>query len=360
VSRFKKNRGNSPAGASGAGAEITMIEAHRRTRLTSMAFLALMVVFLLLAWWMWAESRKHGDSDKDFLLLSLDTNAAMTDRSATSPGPLYNAPREWTEPSVDSGDAAPPLDPQKMTAAMGEMRKAQEYLQGGNYDAATLHVRKALDIQPDMDAALRMLGVIYIQRGQFDQAISILEKALARDAFNPETLSNLSTAYLQRGDREKAEELLLTAVQIKPDYHIGYVNLGLLFLASAQYESAAEYFEMAMAGMRDSISLRNNYAVALLRLGRFEESREHLNWLVTRHPNVPESYFNMAITYVYDNDAASALEWIRRGSEHCSPSALQEYLRDSDFNAIRQHPGFQSLARGIEPDLPRRPVAPRN
>lgn len=360
MSRNKKFGENEPSAPLAAGPEITMAEAHKRTRLTSIAFLALMAVFLLLAWWMWAENRKHGDADKDFLLLSLDTNTVVTDRPGLSIDPTYTPPREWTDSAGGAGAGTPPLDPQKMTAAMGEMRKAQEYLQKKDYDMATLHVRKALDIYPEMDAALRMLGVIYIQRGQFDQAISVLEKALTKDSFNPETLINLSTAYLQRGDREKAEELLLTAVQIKPDHHIGYVNLGLLFLASGQYESAAEYFELAMAGIPDSVSLRNNYAVTLLRLGRFEESREHLNWLVTRHPGVPESYFNMAITYVYDNDAAKAMEWIRRGAARCSPSALQEYLRDSDFNPIRQHPGFQSLAKGIEPDLPRRPLGPRN
>ncbi|MGD9874128.1 MAG: tetratricopeptide repeat protein [Kiritimatiellia bacterium] len=358
---MKKNKEQIKPAGPGAVAEISMAEAHKRTRMTSLAFLALMVVFLLLAWWMWAEGQKHKDSDKDFMLLSLDTNTVVTDRrgfSATNLLPLET--QELLDPGAWADGKTAQLDPQKMTAAMGEMRKAQDFLRAGNYDMAIMHTRKAMDIQPEMDAALRMLGVIYIQRGQFDQAISVLEKALAKDAYNPETLSNLSTAYLQRGNREKAEELLLTAVQIKPDYYVGYVNLGLLFLASSQYESAAEYFEQAMSGIPENAALRNNYAVALLRLGRFEEAREHLNWLISHYPEIPESYFNMAITHVYENDANSALAWISKGAERCSPSALQEYLRDSDFNAIREHPGFLAVSKGIEPSLPQIPGAPPN
>lgn len=356
---MKKVKEQIKPGGPAAVAEITMAEAHRRTRLTSISFLVLMLCFFLLAWWMWREGEKHKDADKDFMLLSLDTNTTRTDRPGLSVSNLLPPEtRELFDSETWAGEKSAQIDPQKMTAAMGEMRKARDFLRDGNYDMAIMHTRRAMDIAPEMDAALRMLGVIYIQRGQFDQAIAVLEKALAKDAFNPETLSNLSTAYLQRGNREKAEELLLTAVQINPDYYVGYVNLGLLFLSSADYESAAEYFEQALAGIPDNVSLRNNYAVALLRLGRFEESREHLNWLVSRHPEIPESYFNMAITYVFENDAARAVEWIGKGAAHCSPSALQEYLRDSDFNAIREHPGFQALAGGVEPPFPKMPGAP--
>lgn len=247
------------------------------------------------------------------------------------------------------------IEPERVAQAMSEVRTGAEYLRAYSWSQAELHARRALEIWPDMTAALRLLGVVFTQRGQFDQAIAYLERALKAEPFNVEIYVNLSTAYMQKGLFEKAEELLKNALLISPGYPVAYLNLGMISLLRGRFDLAADYLGQVVERVPNDPPPRNNLAVALIRLGQFEEAREHLQYLVERFPELPNPYFNMAITYVLDNDFEQAMAWIRQGAAHCSPMACQQYLADTDFDAIRGTSEFQSFLTSLVPNLPELP-----
>jgi Flp pilus assembly protein TadD len=258
-----------------------------------------------------------------------------------------------------AGRSAPPgIPPQKMAEAMGEMRIANQYLLTRDWESAEKHVKLALQIWPDMNTGLRLLGVIYTQRGQFEQAILTLERALKSDPFSAETFNNLATAYLQKNQLEKAEDLLLTALQIRPNGVISHTNLGLLYLLWGRYEQSAEHLQAAVQQMPDNPSIRNNLGVALLRIGRYDEARAHFQFLIERMPTRPEAYFNTAITFALERNPEEAMNWIRQAAARCSPVEAQRHLMDSDFNALRGLPDFQVLMRELSEPRVVQPLAP--
>ncbi|MBN1269325.1 MAG: tetratricopeptide repeat protein [Kiritimatiellae bacterium] len=336
--------------------ELTPAQMRARTWRNTIGFTVVMIViFALATWFIFMQEEKSRRDEHE-----------VPSVGALMPKPQEEAPRapvailpEDLGPAETRtllpGEEAPRVDGQKMARAMGELRLANDYLRAQAYDQAEARARSALQIWPGMNAALRMLGVIYTQRGQFDQAIAMLEGALKSDPFSAETLNNLATAYMHRGDMAKAEELLQTSMQIRPGYSVANMNMGLLYLAMGQYGAAADYLERALEQMPGEASIRNNLAVALLRLGRYEEARRHLRVLVDDSPEAPAAYFNMAITFTLERNYADALTWVRRGSEHCSPVALKNFLADSDFNDLRGHPEFQSILRDAYPKLPTGP-----
>ena len=256
------------------------------------------------------------------------------------------------------GRAPAHIPPQKMAEAMGHMRMANQYLVERDLEQAEQNVKRALAIWSDMNAGLRMLGVIYIHRGQFDQAILILERALQNDPFSSEALNNLATAYLQKGQLEKAEDLLLTSLQIRSENFTTQVNLGLLYLLWARYDQAAEHLEQAVQLAPENAAVRNNLGVALIRIGRFDLAREHFQFLVEKTPDRAQPFFNMAIAYALERKHTEALEWVTQGVQRCSPQEAQRHLMDSDYDGLRGLPEFQKLMRQLSEPMPNQPVPP--
>jgi Flp pilus assembly protein TadD len=268
-----------------------------------------------------------------------------------SPGATLLPERVDTEPGKALGIA-----PQKMAEAMGEVRIANQYLQAREWDAAEEHARKALEIWPDVNAALRLLGVVYTQRGQFDPAIHVLEKALQSNPFSGETFNALAVAYMQKGMLDKAEDMLFTALQINPEDPLARVNLGLLYVLWERFPEAVENFEIALPLMSQSRGVRNNLSVALIRMGRYDEARKQLDILREQDPAAAGTFFNLALTYVLEGNAEEGLTWIREGVKRCSPAEAQRYLSDRSFDSVRGRPEFQEILRGLFPVLPQVPA----
>ena len=336
--------------------EPTGAQVRAKTWRNSIAFTVLMLGLLGGSTWMiyqqeqkaarHAEEQEAGNPLDTTSLLARQQPVTGTPSRVAGGQSSFSITRD--QPAVRGGA---PVDPEKMAQAMAETRTANDYLLARDWDRADAHVRKALEIAPDMNAAMRLLGVIYTQRGQFDQAIAILEKAMRLDPYNAETYNNLSTAYMQKGMMDKAEELLQASLQIDPSYQVAFLNLGLLYLARGRYAEAADYLERALAQVPNDPGPRNNLAVALIRLGRYPEAREQLETIIRMNPQIANSYFNLAISYVLERNFDEAMKWIRMGTEYCSPVICQRFLADSDFNAIREYPAFQELAAKLYPEV---------
>lgn len=334
--------------------ELTPADFRARSIRNTVAFLAIMLVLLGVATWIISLHERKSEvslpeespSKDPMLIMSLPLVM-----SNLTPARL-SVPNTLEAPSA--GEAAQ-VDSEKMAQAMGETRIANDYLMARDLEKAEIHARKALEIWPDMNAAMRMLGVVHTQRGQFDQAILELEKALKIDPFSAETYNNLATAYIQKNQMEKAEELLNTSLQISPDYRVAFLNLGLLNLARGRYDAAADYLERAIEQAPNDPSPRNNLAVALMRIGRYDEARKHLLFLIDLNAGVPNWYFNLAITYVLENNFPEAMNWIRRGAQLCSPITCQKFLSDNDFNPMREYPDFRKLVESLSPNVPTPP-----
>jgi len=334
--------------------ELTPSDFRARSMRNTVVFSAIMLVLLGVATWIISIQEKKSE-------ISLPKQSPSGDPMLTMSIPLVMSnltPARLSVPNTleaPSAEEAAQVDPEKMAKAMGETRIANDYLLARDLEKAEIHARKALEIWPNMNAALRMLGVVHTQRGQFDQAILELEKALKSDPFSAETYNNLATAYMQKGQMEKAEELLSTSLQISPNYRVAFLNFGLLNLARGRYDAAADYLERAIEQAPNDPSPRNNLAVALMRIGRYDEARKHLLFLIDLNPDVPNWYFNLAITYVLENNFPEAMSWLRRGAQLCSPMTCQKFLSDNDFNPMREYPDFKKLVESLSPNIPTPP-----
>lgn len=326
---------------------------HRK----AIVILVLMVTVLIAVVIYFNRSQSEG-SDSEFAHLLgqpvVSTNV-VNERPTRAPSSSESFESLLTDLGISSQSPPPTLSPQKMAESMSYIRSAQQYIRSRDMEGGEREIMKALQVWPDMNIAIRLLGSIYTQRGQFDQAIVLLEKSLSKEPFSAEVLNNLAINYMQKGMMAKAEELLLTSLQIRQDYGVAYINLGFVHLRSGRYDLAAEMFERGLEYIPDSPGVLNNLAVCLIRMGDYENARKKLQELIETTPNRSTAYFNMAISYVLEQNFTVALDWIRKGADFCTPSQLQSYLSDSDFDSLRSHPEFQQIIQERFPDIPTLP-----
>lgn len=334
-----------------APVDLTPQEARALVWRKTIVSLSVVLLVLLMATWIftWYEQRSDREDLADLTPEQLE--ALLPPRTERSPVALPSLPDELPSIEMDQ-DPARGMDPERVAEAMGLIRMAERYAREQEWDRAESHARRALAIWPDMNMALRTLGFVYTQRGQMEQAVRVLSRALEVDPFNPETYNTLAAALMQQGEMLRAEELLQTSLRIRPDYIHASVNLGMLYLALGRYELAADYFEQVLESQPEHTTVRNNLGVCLLRIGRFPEARAHFHHLIQQHPQVAAWYFNMAITYTEQRDFATALEWIERGAQFCSPIEFERLMADSDFAELRQRPEYQTFRERIFPQLP--------
>ncbi len=90
-------------------------------------------------------------------------------------------------------------------------------LQGGSLTVAETHLVKALQFDPRLVVARRLLAQVYSRNGQPARAIATLQPLVAERRPDAETLAALAEAHLQNGQFAESEALFRRAAELKPD-----------------------------------------------------------------------------------------------------------------------------------------------
>jgi tetratricopeptide (TPR) repeat protein len=118
-----------------------------------------------------------------------------------------------------------------------------------------------------------MLGRMYLATRQFPKAISLLAPFVVDQPDNVEAVALLADAY-QATDRDAdAVALLERSVQESPEL---YATLAQVYESSGRWSDAAKAYEGAVEGRPTNVSLRSQWATALLNSGNPQRAREVL------------------------------------------------------------------------------------
>lgn len=113
---------------------------------------------------------------------------------------------------------------------------------GGSYREANREFQRALSLDPNMGAALNMLGYTYSDMGDNEKAIKAFERyaeVMPEDA-NP--LDSIAEQYFMMGDLDKAIENFNAALQIQPDFGCE-VRLAYVYALKQDYSETMRLIE---------------------------------------------------------------------------------------------------------------------
>ena len=173
------------------------------------------------------------------------------------------------------------------------------------------------------------MGNAYGRQGAYAQAIEAFQKAVEIKPDNHEAWNNMGVAYEKQSDYTKAIEAYQKAVEIKPDLHEAWTNMGLVYEKQGNYSKAIEAYQKALA--------INEASGALTGLG----------WLyfILKDKDNAKQYFEREVQVNEDHDAALM---------NLGHIALIEGSREQAMDLYRQSiakfPNKQNFFAGFEDD----------
>jgi tetratricopeptide (TPR) repeat protein len=124
------------------------------------------------------------------------------------------------------------------------------YFQKGKIDHAGGAFVKALEMNPDMTAAMINLGGIAYQKTDFEACIKFNRNALELEPKSLFAKRNLALGLLMLNDEKMNEEalgLLENVLADEPEDSIALYNMAVLKFTAEDFESAREYLDKAVA-----------------------------------------------------------------------------------------------------------------
>jgi len=158
-------------------------------------------------------------------------------------------------------------------AALGELESAFDCLE----------VTLAHD--PRHVEALLLVARLAQAAGQLDRAARSLEQAVELRPESADVLTGLARVRYAQGRYGDARAIASRAIALNATLPDAYSVAGLGAIAEEDYEAGAAALERCIPLAPGMVTLHLNLANAYLYLGRFEESRERLAWVIAREPN---------------------------------------------------------------------------
>ena len=139
-------------------------------------------------------------------------------------------------------------------------------------DAARAACREALNLDPDLAAALICAGTIANGTGEGEQAVVFLERALQIEPSSDAAYTLLARAHEQLGRTDAALATFARAVELRPQYWATHVWLGAFHRSRGNLGEAAREYERALELTPDNAPVRGILAGMYTYLGLYEDA----------------------------------------------------------------------------------------
>jgi len=190
---------------------------------------------------------------------------------------------------------------------LGNLRVShQDYADGAGL------LSQAVQISPNLSDARIDLGIAKFRAGDLEAASAEAEAVLAKDTQNSRALNLAGKIFFLQGNYEAAAERLQKALQLDPDFDIGYT----LALAQLELKKPAEagiIFDEMLNSSKPSSSLEALIGIAYRETGYPDQAIAHLKRSVALDAKSARSHIALGLAYFL------------KGADHYS-AAREEFL----------------------------------
>ncbi len=149
---------------------------------------------------------------------------------------------------------------------------------------------------------------------RFAEAAAAARAGLAIDSTNADLHNVLASSHAAQGRYALAIESLETTVRLKPDFAMGFVNLGGIYTKLGQYDRADTYLQRAVQLNPDNSPVRRRLGELYLSTGRYAEAIRELLEALRLFPNDATLYYYLGQSLAAEGRQDDALEAFQRAS----------------------------------------------
>jgi protein O-GlcNAc transferase len=180
------------------------------------------------------------------------------------------------------------------------------YGDSGDAEQAEKMFRRAIAISPDTAAYHANLGVTLKRAGRVSEAIECYRRALLAQGDDPGVLCNLGNALLESGRPEEAVRYLEKAVAIRPDHADAHVNLAIALHALGRIEEACAHAREAVRLAPSDAGAHSNLGLVLRARGDLDEAERALEKAIALDPRHAVAHNNRGLVHLARGDADKA------------------------------------------------------
>jgi tetratricopeptide (TPR) repeat protein len=170
-----------------------------------------------------------------------------------------------------------------------ELQKAEELMNGQQYDAAIASYQAMLAKTPALTMINMQIGRAYRLKKDYDSAIGAYKKILETDPTNDKAKIEIGMTNLEKGDFAAAEAALTDAAQSTSAGREVFYALGEVKFAKGETDEAVKYYQR-------SVDADPNWGKPLFKMGlaRLQKADtagaiEMMNKVIAADPNSPEA-----------------------------------------------------------------------
>jgi tetratricopeptide (TPR) repeat protein/TolB-like protein/predicted Ser/Thr protein kinase len=155
---------------------------------------------------------------------------------------------------------------------------------------------KAIATNSDYAESHSCLGMVYEGTGKYNDAVIQYRKAVELDPTSDDAIRGLASAYAKLGKTDDAEKTFQVAIAARPQYWKGYNSLGALYAGEGRYEESAKMFTQVIALAPDSFRGYSNLGAVYIRQGRYPEAVKLLQSSIAIRPT-EDSFSNLGTAF---------------------------------------------------------------
>lgn len=115
-----------------------------------------------------------------------------------------------------------------------------------------------------------------------------------------------------RGDFRAAYQSFSACAELSPNNPVSYYEMARIDHANNDSDRALEHIKKAIELDGSNYWYHKAHAGFLLDYGLFSEAQKELEWLINDHPDELESYYDLAASYLYQEDGKNAIATYER------------------------------------------------
>ena len=202
-------------------------------------------------------------------------------------------------------EADPELAPARFR--LGEVLRKQ-----GRPDEAAEQYRHTLRLNPGHAAAHNGLGLILKERQQIEAAQEHFRLALRSDPLLADAHANSGTIFLQQGQVDEATREFYRALQIEPNNPGVYRSLGVARAGLGRHPQAVSDFQQAISLKPEDAEAHYNLGLSQNELGRHGEAIRAFQKAIDLRSDYAEAHSSLGVTYGQAERLPEAVEAFRQ------------------------------------------------
>jgi len=240
----------------------------------------------------------------------------------------------------------------------GELAEAHAALAGlkeddGDWEAAERELKRAIELDPNSEAAQQYYMTYLSRMGRHDEAIAEAKRGQELDPRSANKTADLGSEFYVARRYDEAIEQFKKAIDIDPRFAPAHARLGITYLQKRMNEEAI--LELEKARTLDNSPERPGrfawpaYAYAMS--GQRDKALQMLTELreQAKQRHIPPISFAIIYTGLGDKDQAFA--WLEKVYEEGEGRELGEIRTNPMFDSLRFDPRFAALLRRVNLSL---------